>query len=626
MSVSPLRPIHRFMPGATAPHLVVPPKPTLQTLSAKLMQDGVVKPHVMLQVIAQQPDRRRHLVDMLLARRAASPEDLYDAIGTHWGVGHVDLQNTPPDPRLTAAINPVTALRDGLLPWRKMGQATVIVTAYPDLFHRHRNGLKDRFGAVAMAVAPLAQIETALLATHGGALAHASETRVPASESCRAYHSTTLQRPAALLAAILAIMAMLQPVMALTAVFGIALLAMFSHNIMKLIALILMARSLPEPQALPVIAHLPVVSVMVALYRESNIAARLVKRLGRLDYPPELLDVILVVEAEDTVTREALAKAELPASMRVVLVPAGTVKTKPRALNYALDHCRGSIVGVYDAEDAPEPDQIRKVVNRFHCRGPDLACLQGRLDFYNPRINWFSRCFTIEYAAWFRLLLPGIERLGLAVPLGGTTLFFRRKVLEELGRWDAHNVTEDADLGMRIARRGYRTELLDTTTFEEANCRPRSWVKQRSRWIKGFMMTWLTHMRDPRLLWRELGPRRFLGFQLLLAGSVLQSLLAPVLWSFWLVPFGFHHPAVDMLSPGAFGLLWKTFLIIEGLTLAFGIAGNAKTRHGLSPLWVPTLICYYPLATLAAYKAAWEMLVQPFYWDKTSHGEFDHVT
>jgi len=309
--------------------------------------------------------------------------------------------------------------------------------------------------------------------------------------------------------------------------------------------------------------------------------------------------------------------------MRVVPVPNGPIRTKPRALNHALDFCRGSLVGVYDAEDAPEPDQLQKMVAHFHARGPDVACLQGRLDYYNPRVNWLSRCFTVEYAAWFRLFLPGIAGLGLAVPLGGTTLFFRREALEKLGRWDACNVTEDADLGIRLARHGYVTELLDSTTFEEANCRARPWIKQRSRWIKGFMMTWLTHMRDPARLWRELGVRRFLGVQLLLLGSVLQALTAPFLWAFWLVPLGVGHPVEALLGPAAFRALWITFFAVEGLTITFAIAGLRRTAHGLSPLWVPTLSLYHGMATAAAWKAAWEMLTRPFWWDKTHHGLFD---
>lgn len=623
MSVTPLRPIHRFQPGIAAPSPVVLPRTTMQSLAAKLIQDRLVPPHIMLQVLAHHGAHHRHLADMLLARRAVSAELLYDAIAEHWEVGRVDLVALPPDPRLTAQFNHVTALRDGLLPWRKVGQATVIVTAYPDLFTRHRAWLEESFGPVAMAVAPLPHIETALLAAHGTQLAQAAETRVPALESCRAYHSTTLQRPAAILAAIIGIFALFQPVAALVVLFAVALTAMFSANVMKLIALILMHRPTSESRNSATIAQLPMVSVMVALYRESNIATKLAARLDRLEYPRDLLDILLVVEQEDQMTRNALDTSDLPGWMRVIVVPDGTVKTKPRALNYALDHCRGSIVGIYDAEDAPEPDQIRKIVERFRQRGPEVVCLQGQLDYYNPRSNWLSRCFTIEYASWFRMFLPGIARMGMAIPLGGTTLFFRRTALEELGGWDAQNVTEDADLGLRLFRHGYRTELINTTTFEEANCRSFPWVKQRSRWIKGYMMTWITHMRDPGLLWQQLGPRCFIGFQVQFLGSILQTLMAPLLWSLWMIPLGLHHPLPVVIGTTGFNLLYFAMLATTVLTIGFDIAGMRRTRHGLNPLWAVTLMLYHPLATLAAYKALWELMTKPFYWDKTSHGHFD---
>lgn len=623
MSAAPLRPIHRFLPGIAAPSPAALSRPTMQTLAASLIQGGLVPPHVIVQVLAQQDHRRRHLADMLLARRALPADVLYAAIAEHWGVGRVDPIALPPDPRLSAQIDHVTALRTGLLPWRRVGQATVIVTAYPDLFNRHRAWFEERFGPVAMAVTPLLQIETALLAVHGAHLAHASETRVPAAESCRAYHSTTLQRPAAMLAGLIAAFACLQPAAAMVAVFAIALTAMFSANIMKLIALFLMHRPAPRQRNAAIIAHLPVVSVMVALYRESNVAAKLAARLDRLDYPRNLLDILLVVEQEDHMTRSALNSSDLPGWMRVIVVPDGTVKTKPRALNYALDHCRGSIVGIYDAEDAPEPDQIRKIVDRFHQRGPEVVCLQGQLDYYNPRTNWLARCFTIEYASWFRMFLPGIERMGMAIPLGGTTLFFRRKALEDLGGWDAQNVTEDADLGLRLFRHGYLTELIDTTTFEEANCRSFPWVKQRSRWIKGYMMTWITHMRDPRLLWQQLGPRCFIGFQVQFLGSILQALLAPLLWSLWLIPLGFQHPLPAFIGPAFFGVIYVAMLLTAALSILFDVAGMSRTQHGLNPLWALTLTLYHPLATLAAYKALWELMTKPFYWDKTSHGHFD---
>jgi cellulose synthase/poly-beta-1,6-N-acetylglucosamine synthase-like glycosyltransferase len=266
---------------------------------------------------------------------------------------------------------------------------------------------------------------------------------------------------------------------------------------------------------------------------------------------------------------------------------------------------------------------LRKVVTQFYQTSPKVVCLQGSLDFYNPRSNWLARCFTIEYAAWFRIYLPGIERLGLAVPLGGTTLFFRRAALEQLGGWDAQNVTEDADLGLRLARHGYRTETLSSSTFEEANCRPLPWVKQRSRWIKGYMMTWITHMRDPRLLWRQLGPRRFIGMQVQFLGAVLQSLLAPLVWSLWLGTIGIPHPVTQALPLGMFVTLYTSLAAIGLLNTACDIAALRRTRHRLHWLWALTMPAYHPLATLAAYKALWELLTKPFYWDKTSHGHFD---
>lgn len=615
------------MPAISAVSAPLPAAPAprgTEGLAQALLREGLVSPHDMVAVLRLHRARGGRLADLVLARGLVSEAQLFRLLAEIWEVALFADHSPAIDPRLIDAFGAVECLALHLLPCRLIGGGTLVATAHPEDFHRHRPKLEAVFGPVLMVLAPRGVIEAALLTARGAKLALLAETRVAEPDSCRSYRAEVLRLPVAAFGLAIWVAAVLWPAWAMLIAVILALVAGMAFTGLKLSALLGALRHPPPPPA-PIIARLPIVSVMVALYRESNIAPRLVKRLGRLDYPQELLDVLLVVEAEDHQTRAALERADLPGWMRIVVVPDGSVKTKPRALNFALDHCRGSIIGVYDAEDAPEPDQIHKVVQRFHARGPDLACLQGRLDFYNPRINWLSRCFTIEYATWFRLLLPGIERLGLAVPLGGTTLFFRRAALESLGRWDAHNVTEDADLGMRIARRGYRTELIDTTTFEEATCRPKAWVKQRSRWIKGFMMTWITHMRDPRLLWRELGPRKFLGFQLLLAGSVLHTLLAPILWTFWALPLGLPHPVQSILPEAGIWVLIVCFFAIEIGLIAFGIVGMRRTGHKLSPLWVPTMILYYPLATVAAYKAAWEMLVHPFYWDKTSHGEFDQM-
>ena len=620
MSLNSPRPLLQDGMARPVPRPGLPAVDPDQALAMALLRDGAVAPHLILQALAQSGQHGGQLVGQLLARGLIGEVPLYAALTRLTGIGLADLV-IPPDPRLIDQLGADFCLMQALLPWQRRGSATVVVAATPLAFQRHRARLTATFGTVVPALAPPARIEQALRAARGPHLARAAETRLAARESCRSYRRASPLALWALIGLAVLALAALRPVLAVLTLWAAATMILTIGLKLATLAATLCPAP-PEPANSAVIARLPVVSILVALYREGDIAARLIRRLGRLDYPRDLLDIVLVVEEGDQMTRLALTRADLPPWMRVVVAPAGRIKTKPRALNFGLTQCRGSLIGVYDAEDAPEPDQIRRVVDRFHQRGPEVACLQGVLDFYNPRTNWLARCFTIEYAGWFRVLLPGLQRLGLPLPLGGTTLFFRREALEILGGWDAHNVTEDADLGIRLARHGYRTEIIATTTYEEANCRALPWVKQRSRWIKGYLMTWLTHMRDPAALWRELGPRGFLGFQAVFLGSLSQALLLPLLWSFWLMALGLGHPLHGMVTPGSVTAMTVLFLACEGLNITVGVIGLRRSRQKISPLWVLTLTLYFPLQALAAYKALWEMLRRPFYWDKTSHGAF----
>ena len=538
-----------------------------------------------------------------------------------------DVACAPATPELIDRVGIGTCLAHDVLPWRGAGAVTLVAAASPERFSDLRAELENRLGPVRMVPATRDAVRAGLLAARGAGMAGAAETAVPLEESCR--RPAPPGRTALLggLAALVLAGTLAAPRLAVAVLAGWALLFLVINTALKLAALfaVLRARrtgSAPEIAPENVIAPRPRVSIMVPLFRERAIAARLIARLEKLAYPKELLDVCLVVEEDDAVTREALSTLILPSWMQVVIVPPGGLKTKPRALNYALAFCRGSIIGVYDAEDAPAPDQIDRVAAAFAASPREVACLQGVLDFYNTRRNWLSRCFTVEYASWFRVILPGFAQLGLVLPLGGTTFFIRRDVLEEVGAWDAWNVTEDADLGLRLARRGYRTELIDTVTEEEANSRAWPWVKQRSRWLKGYAMTWGVHMRRPRRLLRDLGPWRFFGVQAIFLGTLSQFALAPLLLSFWLLGLGLPHPLGDTLSAPALTALWAVFVFAEGVTMLIGaIAVARKGQRRLLP-WVPTLHAYYPLATLAVFKGLSEIVHSPFYWDKTEHGAF----
>lgn len=604
-------------------------QPAVPPLAQVLLDADLVAPGDLVKALALQARQQVALGDILMAHGMLDEAALMQGLALQWRAEPIDPLALPPDPRLIDVLGAQDCLGLGLLPWRRVGGATVVATCRPDGFGQHLPALQAAFGPVVMALVAETVLHRAVLNSRCDSLRQLAETRVSAAESCRSTDLARLRIWAGGLALGSGAALVLAPVptLGVLTLWAVAMLLLTMG--LKTAAAVAGLRARAEAgraawdRPRPAIARLPVVSILVPLYGEDDIAPRLVARLGRIVYPRELFDVLLVVEEGDRSTRAALAQARLPHWMRVVTVPDGPLKTKPRALNFALDFCRGSIIGVYDAEDAPDSDQIHRVVRRFHERGSELACVQGMLDYYNPRINWLSRCFTIEYAAWFRILLPGMERLGLAVPLGGTTLFFRRGALVALGGWDAHNVTEDADLGIRLARHGYRTEVLDTVTQEEANCRLLPWIRQRSRWLKGYAITYAVHMRAPRRLWRDLGAWRFFGFQVLFLGTLSNFVLLPLLWSFWLLFLGLGHPLQPALGLGGSLLLGAAFVLSELVNSAVALLAVWRGRHAGLRVWVPTLHLYFPLAALAIYKALWEVATRPFYWDKTAHGLHD---
>ncbi|MFW2587614.1 glycosyltransferase family 2 protein [Sagittula sp. SSi028] len=599
-----------------------------QPVSHILIENRKSSPRVMLGAMAEAHRINQPLARVVEAEALASPKDVLLAQAQHFGVMVLDRETTPPAPDLARLLPAAFCLQHGVLPWLRVGDTLVLATSRPEAYDQIVPLLPPDIGPVMMALALEADIHAEIGARHGDALAHAAEHWVPDDESCRDLNTASPRATGfAVLCGMGAIAVLIaEPRLFFACALALALTSLIIGQIMKVAAFVAAPRRQDRQVArLPRTA--PIVSIMVPLFREHEIASTLVARLSRLTYPKALLDVVLVLEATDDTTRETLRRTTLPPWMRRITVPPGSIQTKPRALNYAFHFTRGRIVGIYDAEDAPAPDQIEQVVAHFDRAAPDVGCVQGILDFYNPCANWLSRCFTIEYASWFRILLPGLARMGFAVPLGGTTVFFRREAIEQVKGWDAHNVTEDADLGMRLARKGWKTELIRSVTREEANNRFWPWVKQRSRWLKGYGITWWVHSRRPRALWRDLGPKRFFGLQVLLLGTLLQFALAPVLWSFWLIVAGWPHPLDPYLTRTA--ILWLTgiFLSAEACTFILGVAALARSPHARLYHWVPTLFAYFPLGTAAIYKALWETLHSPFYWDKTEHGHSapDHV-
>lgn len=367
--------------------------------------------------------------------------------------------------------------------------------------------------------------------------------------------------------------------------------------------------------------RLPVYTILVPAYREPSVIAALIARLSMLEYPEKKLDIRLLLEEDDTETIAAAVAANPGPQFTIVRVPHSQPKTKPKACNYGLVEARGEFVTIFDAEDKPDPLQLRKAVIAFGRVDEKVACLQAKLSYYNSDQNLLTRWFTIEYGMWFSSLLPGLVAQRGPLPLGGTSNHFRASVLRAVGGWDAYNVTEDADLGIRLARRGYQTRVLDTTTLEEANSDVINWIKQRSRWYKGYLQTWLVHVRHPLALRRELGWRGFIGFNLFIAGTPLLSLMNPVFWATTALWFLVHPPVVLQLFPSWLYYLSLLVMIVGNISLFYSWLVSARLMGCRDLVYASILVpAYWALMSLAVAKAAVQLVSAPSFWEKTVHG------
>lgn len=368
-------------------------------------------------------------------------------------------------------------------------------------------------------------------------------------------------------------------------------------------------------------AELPIYSILVPVYKEPEVVPRLLKALARMDYPKEKLDVLVLMEADDAETIESAKAARPPSFFRFIIVPDSLPRTKPKACNYGLNFCRGKYVTIYDAEDVPEPDQLKKAVAAFEHGGEKLICVQAALNYFNAKENYLTRMFTLEYSYWFDTLLPGLDRLGLPIPLGGTSNHFRLDALWKLLAWDPFNVTEDADLGIRASSQGYTVGIIRSTTYEEANKAFKNWIRQRSRWIKGYMQTWLVHNRNPLKLLRVIGLKQWLSYNFFIGGTFAIFLINPLMWFFFIIWLVFQPAWMGLLF---YGWVWQLafFSLIVGNLLAIFLnmlAVVRRRKYDLLPYALTNPI-YWTMHSIASYMGLWQLITKPFYWEKTNHG------
>lgn len=368
---------------------------------------------------------------------------------------------------------------------------------------------------------------------------------------------------------------------------------------------------------------LPIYTILCPLYKEAHILPQFLKSISKIEWPQDKLDVQLLLEEDDVATIKAAHDMDLPEYVKIQVVPDSQPKTKPKACNYGLNHAKGEFLVIFDAEDMPDPLQLKKVYLAFKKTPPEIKCIQAKLNYYNPNQNLLTRLFTAEYSLWFDVILTGLQTINTTIPLGGTSNHFRTTDLLELKGWDPFNVTEDADLGIRLFKRGARTAIVDSVTLEEANSDWLNWLRQRSRWIKGYMQTYLVHMRNPIQFARSYGWHS-LFFQLSIGGKIGFLFINPLMWvltaSYFLL-YAYVGPQIEALYPSYIFYMALTSLIFGNfMFMYYYMIGVAKRQHWTLMKFIFLVPFYWLMVSAAACMALYQLIFKPHYWEKTVHG------
>lgn len=604
-------------------------KPLAQIQIGKLLiEAGLVTEEQLEKALALQESWGSRVGEILLGMGWVKPIDFYPILASQLGLPFVNLLAEPASDQLFEPADYSNYSKHLYLPWKKEKDVLWIATADPTslflhdiLEHNHETRLvvTSKFD-ILWELQRVARTDFSLDAVNQLALTSPE----------RSARSGITREQKFVIAAIIAIMIRLFIAFPLGAAItlnaflnGFLLLSFLFRSFLGWMSCADISGQPVSREEISALRNvdLPIYTILVPMYREPDVLPILAAALRNLDYPASKLDVKLVLEEDDHETIDAVKRLGLASIFEIVRVPSSQPRTKPKACNYALNFARGEFLTIYDAEDKPEPQQLKKSLIAFNKLGEKAACIQAHLNYFNPTENWLTRMFTLEYTLWFDMFLPALDKLRMPIPLGGTSNHFDLKKLKEVGAWDPFNVTEDADLGLRFAARGYQVGVVDSVTYEEANSRVGNWIRQRSRWIKGYIQTWMVNMRNPFTLFRQVGLKGFISFHLFIGGTILSALAYPLMvipfisWLFYRAEF-FHlfFPRGIVLVSTINLVVGNTFLIYMSMLAA------AKRRQYDLLIHALTIPVYWALQSVAGYKAAWQFITKPFYWEKTTHG------
>jgi cellulose synthase/poly-beta-1,6-N-acetylglucosamine synthase-like glycosyltransferase len=611
------------LPGTTAT--------TRRRLGEALVARGLVTEEQLAWALEVQARTGSRLGSILVASGSVKRLALYRALADEWELPFTDVTTVELQDDLLALVEPAELARDGWLPLERDDNGGALIATCEEPTAARRESISTAMGApVRFAVTTDWDIQQGLRRGYREAVLEQAAYGLWNRNGDQSARHVIVHRQKTAFVAMLCALAIalawapLGTLVVLTAAGSIAFLASVTFKF--IVCLVGARRERDEGITDLEVAELrddelPVYTVLVPVYREANVVADLLDNLGAIDYPSEKLEILLLLEEDDVETIAAAHAAAPPENFTFVVVPDGMPKTKPKACNVGLFFARGDFLVIYDAEDRPDPDQLKKAVIAFRKGTEQLVCVQAALNYWNDEENWLTRMFTLEYSFWFDYMLPGLDELNLPIPLGGTSNHFRTEALRQLGGWDPFNVTEDADLGIRASALGYTVGVINSTTYEEANRNRHNWVRQRSRWIKGYMQTLLVHMRHPVQLVRMAGLRQSLAFALLIGGTPFTFLLTPPLLAIFALSLLVPTEQLSRIFPE--WVLWVSLanLLFGNAAMVYvSMMGAFKRRRFRLVPWAIINPGYWLLHAIASYKALWQLITRPHYWEKTLHG------
>ncbi|MFA7249268.1 MAG: glycosyltransferase [Dehalococcoidia bacterium] len=599
-----------------------------------LLEQGLITTEQLTEALMSVEQTNVTLPEALLSLRTVSEEEIGERLAQQYGLPFFTIRGVDLDPAVTALLPEVLARERQMLPIALDAGGTVTVAMHDPSNEEAMEEARRIMGRpVRFTITTRTDIRDALERLyHLDYLEISAAGLRMASPENSAYKVVTRPQKVVLIGTLVALIALgiRWPIGTASAILTLATGFYICFSMYKFYLII---RSLSHDFEVEVTEaqmaalndrDLPVYTILIPLYHESAVLPILTRSLERMDYPKEKLDVKLLLEEDDTETIAVARASRLPPYFDITIVPNGQPKGKPKACNYGLLHSRGEYAVIYDAEDVPDPDQLKRVLVAFYNSPDHVVCVQAKLSYYNRNQNVLTQWFTAEYALWFDLLLPGLDASGAPIPLGGTSNHFKLRALIDAGAWDPFNVTEDADLGLRIFKIGGSTAVVDSTTYEEANSVVDNWIRQRSRWVKGYIQTYLVHMRHPIDLWRSLGTGGFLSFQLVIGGTVFSFLFNPILWGVTALWFTTKWAVIQELFPPAVYYLGAISLYVGNFAFAYmNVAGCLRRRYYPLVKWALLSPVYWVLMSIAAWKGFLQLFYRPFYWEKTVHGLAD---